>query len=232
MRVSHLWVAVGLLLGSTYALTVPNIERHRIHESREDLPYGWTTQGDLPKDAILPVRIVLAQSNLDKLEDYIMSVSHPGSETYGQHWTSAKVAETFAPSQASVATVRLWLHSHDVAPERITVSNSLGWLHLNMTVGEVESLLMTKYSLYRHESGVTQVACEHYHVPHELSDHIGTSRVTLVIHQYLSSLITLADFITPTVHFDAKVQARDLHLGLSLPIKSPSTCISAFPTAI
>lgn len=174
MRVNPFHVAMSLLLGSTYALTVPNIERHRIHESREDLPHGWSVQGDLPKDAILPVRIALAQSNLDKLEDYIMSVSHPDSESYGQHWTSAEVAETFAPSQASVAAVRSWLYSHDVAPERITVSNSLGWLHLNMTIGEVESLLMTKYSLYRHESGVTQVACERYHVPHELSDHIGT----------------------------------------------------------
>jgi len=177
MRVSPLYVTSGLLLGSTYALTVPNIERHRIHELREDLPYGWSAKEDLPKDAILLVRIALAQSNLDKLEDYIMGVSHPESETYGQHWTSAKVAEIFAPSQASVSAVRSWLHSHDVAPERITVSNSLGWLHLNMTIGEVESLLMTKYSLYRHESGVTQVACEHYHVPHELSDHIGTSGV-------------------------------------------------------
>jgi len=103
----------------------------------------------------------------------MMEVSHPESTSYGQHWTASKVAEVFAPSSSSVDAVRSWLHSHGVSPKRVSVSDSLGWLHMDLTVQEAEVLLKTNYQLYKHESGVTQVACDRYHIPEELSDHIG-----------------------------------------------------------
>lgn len=131
------------------------------------------------------MRIALTQANMDKAEDFLMEVSHPTSEKYGQHWTAKKVAETFAPTQESVDAVTKWLTSAGISEERISRSQSLGWLNFDATVEEAENLLKTEYHVYKHKSGKPHVACNAYHVPEHISPHI--------------------DFITPTVHFDAKI---------------------------
>lgn len=53
-------------------------------------------------DRVLPMRFALTQSNLDKGHDWLMEVSDPTSEKYGQHWDAAKVAEMFKPRYASI----------------------------------------------------------------------------------------------------------------------------------
>lgn len=58
-----------------------------------------------------PMRIALAQSNLDKADEYLMDVSHPESPNFGKHWTAKQVAEMFAPSQESYDAVTFWLRS-------------------------------------------------------------------------------------------------------------------------
>lgn len=56
----------------------------------------------------------------------------------------------------------------------------------NATAGEMEHLLETQYHVFRHDiHGHPHVACDEYHVPEHLSEHI--------------------DIITPTVHFDQRV---------------------------
>lgn len=66
---------------------------------------------------------------------------------------------------------------------------SQGWLKVNLTVAEAESLLKTEYKVYAHsDSGVERLACDEYSVPHHLREHI--------------------DFITPTVHMDATVKVK------------------------
>ena len=56
-----------------------------------------------------------------------------------------------------------------------------------MTVDEAENLLKTKYYQYNHAvSGQKHVACEDYSLPEDIQRHV--------------------DFITPTIHFDAKVE--------------------------
>ena len=132
------------------------------------------------------MRVALTQSNLHKAEEYLMEVSHPDSPKFGQHWTAKQVAEAFAPKQESVDAVTEWLTNSGVAPERISGSQSLGWLKFDATVAEAEELLKTKYYLHKHiVTGKPHVACSEYHVPEHLQPHV--------------------DFITPTVHFDAKV---------------------------
>ena len=131
------------------------------------------------------MKIALTQSNMDKLEDFLMEVSHPTSEKFGSHWSAKQVAETFAPSRNTVDTVREWLESSGIAPERISQSQSLGWLNFDATVEEAEDLLKTEYHLYQHETGKPHVACNEYYVPEHVRKHV--------------------DFITPTVHFDPKL---------------------------
>jgi tripeptidyl-peptidase I len=64
-------------------------------------------------------------------------------------------------------------------------SQSLNWIHADVSVSTAERLLQAEYFEYIHESGKAYAACEEYSVPEHLRDHI--------------------DFITPTVHFDAKL---------------------------
>jgi len=56
--------------------------------------------------------------------------------------------------------------------------------------------LGTTYNVYGHESGVEHVACEGYHLPEHLVPHV--------------------DFVTPTVHFDARLPKRSLGGGQTL----------------
>ena len=181
-------LALGAALGASLVASViaaPSITYVR-HEKRNSLPFGWKTDKKISGHEVLPMRVALSQSNLDKAEEYLMEVSHPDSPKFGQHWTAKQVAEAFAPKQESVDAVTEWLRNSGIAPERISKSQSMGWLQFDATVAEAEGLLKTKYYLHRHKvTHKPHVACNEYHIPDHLSPHV--------------------DFITPTVHFDAKI---------------------------
>lgn len=89
-----LLVADFLVFG---CLAAPFTQHHVVHERRNTYPAGWIRRGELDNRAILPMRIALSQSNLDKGHEWLMDVSHPGSEKYGQHWSAKEVAQAFAP---------------------------------------------------------------------------------------------------------------------------------------
>ena len=186
MRSSFL--ALGALIVCTSALPSTS---HVQHERRSFLPPGWKKHERIPSHEVIPIRFALAQKNLHKADEYLMDVANPESPNYGKHWTAKQVAETFAPDEESVDTVTTWLKTSGVDPERIQKSQSLGWLALNATVLEAESLLKTKYYIHKHTTGKPQVGCSEYSVPAHVQPHI--------------------DFITPTVHFDSKIpQAKPL----------------------
>lgn len=184
-------------------------DAHVLHESRDSLPFGWRPAAKLHPDSHIPMRIALTQSNLHRAEEFLMEVSHPDSPLFGQHWSAKKVAEMFAPSDETVGSVRQWLAENGIAEGRVVQSQGLNWLHANVTVAEAESLLKTSYYEYAHTSGTAHVACEEYSLPESVRKHI--------------------DFITPTVHFDAKVdqpkQRRDLseRENVATPVIAPGT---------
>lgn len=195
LTMRHTLFALAALIATV--ITAPS-SVHVQHEKRDALPFGWERHDRLPIHNVLPMRIALKQSNLDKAEEYLMEVSHPKSPRYGQHWSAKKVAETFAPSQESFDAVTVWLKSSGIAPERISKSQSMGWLTFDATVAEAENLLKTEFFLHKHLTGKTHVACDDYSVPEYVQPHV--------------------DFVTPTVHFDAKVpqsrhvEKRDIRL--------------------
>jgi tripeptidyl-peptidase I len=87
--------------------------------------------------------------------------SHPSSPNYGRHWTSEKVAQTFAPDEDTITHVKNWLVSAGISPKRIRQSINKGWLTFNATVNEAENLLHTKYHQYEDsETGHAVPACE------------------------------------------------------------------------
>lgn len=128
-----------------------------VHEARTVLPGGWASLGLPSPSAPLNLRLGLAQSNMDRLDEFLMAVSHPESPSYGQHWTPAQVAQAFAPAPETVDAVRAWLKDMDVDPARVHLTVGNVWLELNATVAEAEKLLSTTYKVYAHESGIQKI---------------------------------------------------------------------------
>ncbi|KAI0833697.1 subtilisin-like protein [Trametes gibbosa] len=198
-------LALVLGLASTAAALSPRVSPHVRHESRRSLPRGWTPVRRAERDSVIPLRIGLAQSNLETLEEYLLDVSHPESPNYGNHWTPAKVAQTFRPSPDAVDTVRSWLVGNGIHAARVRLNPSGGWLTANITVAEAEQLLATEYYVYEHEeSGHKQVGCESaYHLPEHVAKHV--------------------ELVTPTLHFDAKVKKRSSKIKVGNPGAGPVT---------
>ncbi|KAN0081321.1 Peptidase S8/S53 domain containing protein [Tylopilus felleus] len=111
--------------------------------------------------------------------------SHPN---YGNHWSAGDIARTFAPSDETIDTVRSWLVASGIGEERIGLGRSKGWIQVDATVEEAERLMHAEYNVYTHTSGKEHVACEVYHLPEHVQPYV--------------------DFVTPSVHFDAKLTRR------------------------
>ncbi|KAL5524259.1 hypothetical protein ACEPAF_9399 [Sanghuangporus sanghuang] len=166
---------------------------HSLHETRAFEPEDWVLSRRLDPDHVLPLRIGLSQSNLDKLEEMLMAVAHPNSPDFGKHMAPEEVIETFAPSTATVETVKQWLIGSGFSEDRIKLSVSKGWLGVaNATVAEVEDLLNTEYHVYTHpETGLEQISCHSYYVPNHVREHV--------------------DLIMPTVHFKRSISVTSKH---------------------
>lgn len=121
-----------------------------VHEKRGTPPPAWLYSHRPAPNTVLPLRIGLAQSNMHKLESYLMDVSHPDSDSYGRHWTPKQIADTFAPTLETVEAVGGWLISEGIAKDRIRLSPGRNWLEFNATVEEAEALLDAEYHMYKH----------------------------------------------------------------------------------
>lgn len=203
-------LALFLLSVSVDASHIPRAG-YVIHEKRDIIPAAWTRTRRLESDTVLPMRFGLQQQNVHRLEEMLLDVSHPESANYGKHWTPAQLAETFAPKRESIEAVKTWLEEVGISTDRMRLSPSKGWIDLNATVDEVESILQAEYHVFKHEDtgkehvGTyhllwkflqveiklnivhTNSACDSYSVPHHVKEHI--------------------DLIIPTLHFDAKINA-------------------------
>lgn len=79
------------------ALASPLSPTYVVHEKRSEHAAGWGRREALDRRALLPMRIGLAQRNLDRGYEWLDEVAHPESRKYGQHWSAKEVAEAFAP---------------------------------------------------------------------------------------------------------------------------------------
>lgn len=181
-------LAACSFITAAIAVPAPSSKRHVVHERRERLPINWEKNAKLHGDSFMPLRIALTQSNLHRADEFLMDVSDPESPNFGKHWSAKQVAESFAPSKETLSSVISWLADNGISNDRVKQSQSLSWVHVNMTVSEAEKLLDAKYYEYKHSlSDDAHIACDEYSLPEELVQHI--------------------DFITPTVHFDTKVKS-------------------------
>lgn len=129
-----------------------------LHEKRAIEPIDWTRGRRLHPTHVLPMRFGLVQQNVDRLEEMLESVSSPHSPKFGQHYTAKEIVDTFAPHKDTISAVMDWLVSSGIASERLRLSADKGWIHVNATASEAESLLQAEYHVYTHsESGVEQI---------------------------------------------------------------------------
>ena len=155
MRLSSLLSAAAFVAIASALTTRSN---HVVHEKRVAHTRGWAKSRRLEADKVIPMRLGLTQRNLDKVEDMLLSVSHPESPTYGQHFSAAEIIETFAPSIETISAVSDWLTESGIAKERLRLSLDKGWVEVNVTTAEAEELLKTEYHVYTHSSGAEQIS--------------------------------------------------------------------------
>ncbi|KAK4663786.1 uncharacterized protein QC763_502840 [Podospora pseudopauciseta] len=149
---------------------------HDLHERQHDGQLqGWVKR-DLVKDGVaLPVRIGLKQGREkeERAHKLLMDISDPKSPNYGKHLTAREVVDFFAPGTQAVGEVKQWLKASGVEERRLGLSGNKQWIQFDAPVQEVEKLLFARFHVYEHpESGVTNIACSEYHVPHNISHHI------------------------------------------------------------
>lgn len=180
---SFVALALGLLVSAE-----PFLSPYRVHERRGHIPAGWSYDRKHDSAAAIPLRFALKQSNIDAIGDYLMEVSQPESAGYGKHWSAGEVFRKFSPSAESIGAVLAWLEENGFDSSRAKLTRNRGWIEVQATVEEAERLLQTEYHVYGHETGQEHVACDSYHLPEHVQSHV--------------------DFVTPTVHFDAKISKR------------------------
>lgn len=169
----HLQTLMCLGAIALTATTAPTHTSHVVHEKRQSSPLNWQKYSRVDPSIVLPVRIGLKQSNLEKGPTLLDEVSNPGSPKYGQHYTVEKIHEIFAPQPNTVETVSAWLQDSGIAADRISQSVNKQWLQFDATTSEVEALIKTEYYNYAHYgTGKTNIGCDEYSVPHHVREHV------------------------------------------------------------
>ena len=156
---------VATLLSVAFAVPSPR-SNYVVHETRTAEPIHWAKTGRVDSNSVLPMRFGLVQQNLHRLEEMLMSVSHPESPKYAQHFTPMEVVDIFAPSKETISVVTNWLVDSGFSRDRLRLSPNKGWILVNASTSEVENLLNTEYHVYTHPSGDKQIGkeCPYVHL--------------------------------------------------------------------
>lgn len=133
--------------------------------------------------------IGLKQSNLDRVDEWVLDVSDPDSPNFGKHWSAQKVAQTFSASSRSVDAVRQWLSAYSIDWRRVWQSRPPSWLRVNMTVAEAEKLLHTRlYTYANNYTGAIDISAAVFRIPQDMKSRI--------------------DFIASAKYFDVELAAH------------------------
>lgn len=82
------------------------------------------------------------------------------------------------PAESTLEAVHAWLDEHAIPFTARTHNKAMDWITINLPVERVESLLRTKYSLYRHEDGTHLVRTPSWSLPEHLHHMIETIQPT------------------------------------------------------
>jgi tripeptidyl-peptidase-1 len=155
------------------AASLPSHATHVIHEKRQITSSQWVKRSKVPPHQVLPVRIGLAQKNLDRGHDFLMDMYVFLSYEKGENLKFYPAPIPLLPISGCIGhqmrspkrSLHQWrlLTSSGFNKSRITHSQNKGWLAFDAQAEEVEGLLHTKYHHYKHiSSGHAAIACDEW----------------------------------------------------------------------
>ncbi|KAI0312876.1 family S53 protease [Amylostereum chailletii] len=164
----------ALCAGATAAVSV-NPRDLILHESREDVPAGFTVVGPAPGSTALKFRLGLAQNNVQGLQDALMDVSTPNSANYGKHLSKAEVNALVAPGNDTVQAIQSWLSASGVNASSLSPAGD--WLGVETTVDRANALFGANFSVFSYNStdGATPgqvIRTLSYSIPAGLKGHL------------------------------------------------------------
>lgn len=74
LKASLLLLTLGLAWTAEAAPFAGQEVKHVLHEKRDNLPSRWTKRDRVPRSKLLPMRIGLTQSNLEKAYEHLLDV--------------------------------------------------------------------------------------------------------------------------------------------------------------
>lgn len=176
MRIPQLFYLLNLIACSLGAPGLQPRTSHVLHEKRSTSS-RWKRTDRVHPEAVIPLRIGLTQTNLEKGHDLLMDISHPSSPNYGKYWSAEKIHELFKPTNELVQAIKDWLIQEKVNASEIEHSQNKGWLAVDLPAREVERLFLAEYHILENSGGdLVSIGCDEYSVPAHLAEHIDYIR--------------------------------------------------------
>jgi tripeptidyl-peptidase-1 len=170
-------------------------------------PKGWIEVGRTDPNKEINLIFAIKQQNTDTLEKLLLEKSSPDSDEYGNWMTVSEVQSLVAPSEQSLAAVKLWLISNGFDETLITpITPNSDLIAVKTTTKNAESLLNCKYFDYKHSK----------------QQNLQVSRVKMGTNYHVdTSVAEHLDFVTPTKRFPPvstlKVRTSNLGIGAVTP---------------
>lgn len=162
------------------ALASPHSKRDtmRLHERRDCVPEGFTSNGPAPGNATLRLRIALVQNDIEGLKTKLMDISTPNSPRYGRWLTKDEVGAFVAPKPDTVSSVNGWLADNGLSA---TVLSPFGdWIGFETTVSHANVLFDADFSTFVHDgNGKSAIRTLAYSIPASLKDHLQLVHPTI-----------------------------------------------------
>ncbi|KAK5958174.1 hypothetical protein OHC33_000015 [Knufia fluminis] len=176
--------ALAALLSVAAATPVAQPKVHQDHarspyavKETHFVPRGWTATDD-STDQLLDLKIGLKNKKFADLERHLYEVSLPTHHRYRQHFSKEEVDNLVRPDEEASSLVNEFLQDHGISKEQCRYSSAGDWISVALPVAQVEKMLNTKYSVYKHEDGTSMIRTTEWSLPQHLHEHISTIQPT------------------------------------------------------
>ncbi|OJT13601.1 Tripeptidyl-peptidase sed2 [Trametes pubescens] len=192
-------ISTSLLIASLFTLVfgAPTAYNLKLHESRTEIPAGFSLTGPAPPDTPLRLRIALVQNNFTALEEILYNVSTPSSANYGQYLSEKDLEEYFNHTSNTFDSLLARVNMANSAKQYADAKGVAlldSWLTLEVPVREANEWLDADFSVFTHnESGLQAIRTLSYSIPAELEDHIDFVHPTISFPNPSPRLISVGD---------------------------------------
>ena len=161
-----------------------------------------TSTGPADSGQKIEVKLYLAQQHAAQLAQAVQAVSTPGSAAYAKYLSAAQFRARYAPSEATVGSVRSFLQGADLSVTEVAANRS--YVTARGTVAQVQKAFGTSLKQYKLQGQSLRAAASAPTVPASLQN-------TVIA---VSGLASISQLMAPTHEDGAKVK------GSTAPLKS------------